>query len=104
MFACCKFDANPIFRPVIEYGRYQNMPQEERLCKLCDSNEVEDEYHFAMSCKTYNSLRNDFLNTTNNVNSTNMDFTNRTQLSEIMGKKENETISALSKYIFSCSI
>ena len=41
---------------MIEYGPYQNMPQEERLCKLCDSNEVEDEYqvedeyHFAMSC------------------------------------------------------
>lgn len=31
----------------IEYGRYHNIPREQRLCNLCDTNEIEDEYHFA---------------------------------------------------------
>ena len=30
----------------IETGRFINQPLEQRLCKICDSNEVEDEWHF----------------------------------------------------------
>ena len=40
---------------MIEYGRYQKIPQEERLCMFCQSNEVEDEYRFTMSCEAYTS-------------------------------------------------
>jgi hypothetical protein len=34
----------------IERGRYENIPREERICKLCDSGEVENEFHFAVTC------------------------------------------------------
>ena len=40
---------------MIEYGRYQKIPQEERLCTFYQSNELEDEYHFTMSCEAYTS-------------------------------------------------
>ena len=30
----------------IEMGRYKNVPLNSRICKLCKSNEVEDEVHF----------------------------------------------------------
>ncbi|XP_076467175.1 uncharacterized protein LOC143298244 [Babylonia areolata] len=30
----------------IEKGRHMNIPQEARLCHLCDMNRVGDEYHF----------------------------------------------------------
>ena len=40
---------------MIERGRYcsPKIPVEDRICKLCDSNEVEDEFHFIMNCKMY---------------------------------------------------
>lgn len=34
----------------IETGRYQNIPRDKRLCKFCNSNEIDDEYHFLLNC------------------------------------------------------
>ncbi len=42
----------------IEYGRYKNIPREQGHCKLCNSGEIEDEFHLTFSCKTYETLRN----------------------------------------------
>ena len=48
----------------IKYGRYHNIPREQRLCiNLYDTNEIEDEYHFALSCNYYREDRN----STNNI-------------------------------------
>ena len=41
----------------IERGRYRNIPRHERLCKLCDKDVVEDEYHFLLCCEFYKDLR-----------------------------------------------
>jgi hypothetical protein len=41
----------------IEIGRYQNIPREERLCKICNSEEVENETHLLLSCKAYEQSR-----------------------------------------------
>ena len=30
----------------IEFGRYKNIPRNERFCKFCDQSTVEDEFHF----------------------------------------------------------
>ena len=40
---------------MIEKGRYLSpkVNSEDRLCKLCDRNEVEDEFHFIMKCTLY---------------------------------------------------
>jgi hypothetical protein len=45
----------------IERGRYKNIKCEHRICKLCNMNEVEDEYHFFMTCTYYTELRNSLL-------------------------------------------
>ena len=37
----------------IEYGRYQNIPREERTCKLCNSGEIEDEFHLSLACQNH---------------------------------------------------
>ena len=34
----------------IERGRYENKPMIERICKCCNMNMVENEYHFALVC------------------------------------------------------
>ena len=44
----------------IQSGRYNNIPREQRLCKLCTL-EVEDEYHFLLKCPMYNELRNIYI-------------------------------------------
>ena len=42
----------------IEKGRHRNLPRSERVCKVCDKNEIEDEEHFLLKCHTYHLLRN----------------------------------------------
>ena len=44
---------------MIEKGRHftKKIPVENRLCKLCNFNEIEDEFHFMIKCSYYNNLR-----------------------------------------------
>ena len=46
--------------PEIERGRYgtKSTPPDERLCSLCNLNEVEDEFHFLVICPRYVDERN----------------------------------------------
>ena len=54
--AICKIriSAHPL---MIEIGRYKNLETEERLCKLCITLKIEDEYHFLIDCPIYNNSR-----------------------------------------------
>ena len=57
----------------IERGRYENIPSEQRTCKMCDSGEIEDEFHFTFKCKKFDHLRensNNILKTRFQLNAT----------------------------------
>ena len=43
----------------VEVGRHENIPTEYtcRVCYMCNSHDVEDEYHFIMSCSAYDNLQ-----------------------------------------------
>jgi hypothetical protein len=41
----------------IETGRYQNIPQHDRKCNLCNLNAIENEYHFLLVCPKFIDLR-----------------------------------------------
>ena len=41
----------------IETGRHTGVPRNERKCTFCRSDEIEDEYHFIISCSFYNEIR-----------------------------------------------
>ena len=41
----------------IESGRYRGAPPHQRLCRQCDSGEVEDEIHFLLCCPKYTNER-----------------------------------------------
>ena len=45
----------------IERGRYSNIERNQRICRLCDENVVEDEYHFLLCCTLYNDLRGTYI-------------------------------------------
>ena len=44
----------------IETGRWKREKEEERICKFCDSGEVENEIHFVVTCENYGDLRHKF--------------------------------------------
>ena len=45
----------------IETGRYKKKAIDQRLCKVCNANAcAEDEFHFLMTCKAYQTERNEF--------------------------------------------
>ena len=41
----------------IETGRFNNTKLEERLCQICNSNTIEDEFHFLCVCPHYEQER-----------------------------------------------
>ena len=41
----------------VEVGRYTGTPYSERVCRLCDCGEVEDQHHFLIICHTFSSIR-----------------------------------------------
>ena len=45
----------------IETGRFRNQPVQDRLCTLCEFNEIEDKCHFLFKCSLYSDLRNDWI-------------------------------------------
>ena len=51
----------------IETGRYTNKPLEERICTLCNSDEIEDEFHFLLKCDLYLEPRKNLLSTVNSL-------------------------------------
>ena len=56
----------------IETGRYRGESLEDRLCILCNKQEIEDEFHFIFSCNFYETERKilfegNCLNENNNI-------------------------------------
>ena len=45
----------------IETGHFRNQALEERLCTLCEFNEIEDESHFLFKCSLYDELRSEWV-------------------------------------------
>jgi hypothetical protein len=45
---------------MIERGRHLSIPRTERYHLLCKSNQIEDEKHFLLHCKKFNTQRNIF--------------------------------------------
>ena len=53
--SCLRLSAHSL---EIEIGRYSPpRPPNERHCKLCNSGDIEDEYHFLLVCSKHNALR-----------------------------------------------
>ena len=45
---------------LIETGRYDQIPRDNRLCPTCKSNQIEDEIHLLFHCTKYCSFRDEF--------------------------------------------
>ena len=87
----------------IERGRYENVSREQRFCKLCNTGEVENEYHLALSCPKYEELRNNSNNILKNLFYLNNTMEGKQKLFEhAMSSDDPVLVNLLSKYIFHC--
>ena len=76
----------------IEHGRYQNIPREQTLCKLCNLKQVELEYHFLLICPCYTALRQKYLGRS--------PWPSISKFVNIMDCSSNSFIQKLSKYVY----
>ena len=54
-------------------GQTRSLKLEERVCSICSSGEVEDEYHFLLKCDVFSDIRVHYIN---NIMRNNADFIN----------------------------
>ena len=47
----------------VESGRYRNELRSNRICTLCNLNDIEDEFHFILKCPKYSELGNSYIKT-----------------------------------------
>ena len=66
----------------VETGRFGNNRKDlsERVCNICNSEQVEDETHFAFICPIYNNFRNDLYH---NIQMHNVNFINWTNTEKL---------------------
>ena len=89
---------------MIEHGRYQidHLLRENRLCLLCNSNQVEDEIHFVFQCNKYSVQRQAFINQINRIIP---DFDMKSSpesIKLIMNSKEHNVSKLVMKFVSSC--
>ncbi len=56
----------------IETGRFRNVIVEERVCHVCITGDVENEFHFVCICNVYTTLRTTMYDKINDVTFYNM--------------------------------
>ena len=66
MLAQLRFGILPL---QIETDRFRNIALQERICRVCDLNQVESEIHFLFICPMYNIIRNQWICKMNITNS-----------------------------------
>ena len=82
----------------IERGRHLNIPRNERICRNCNSNMIENEYHFLLICPKYSDLRNKYIKRYYFTWPTIQKFTN------LMSKNSKFIVNNLSKFIYFASL
>ena len=65
-----------VFPINLELGRYNSIPRNERYCPVCNSKEVENEFHILFNCEIYSKERNILLNHANRIYPNFMDLHN----------------------------
>ena len=75
----------------IEFGRFNGIDRENRLCKLCNQNTIESEYHFLLCCTHYYDIRNKYLG--------HISWPNINKFNSLMSTKNRSLLIKVSKFI-----
>lgn len=79
----------------IETGRYVNLKPEERICKMCSQNNIEDELHFLFQCDLYTQERTQFMQ---KMSDSNANFSTEADINKLRIIMENN-IYIFGKYL-----
>jgi len=91
-------------KPMIEIGRYEQIPHEQRICPVCMSTNLVDEIHFLFHCLKYSTLRGTFFNHIY-LQLPNVWQTNITETIKILINSTNYLVNLpLIKFISSCFV
>jgi hypothetical protein len=60
IFTFCRFRLNNHKLP-IEYGRWNNIPRELRICNLCNTADLGDEFHYLLKCACFSEKRKTYI-------------------------------------------
>ncbi len=72
----------------LETGRYENLPEEQCLCPMCDSQVIESEIHLLTKCNLYIDLRTDLFQRASSVNNDLNNFTDTQKFIFLMTNAE----------------
>ena len=86
----------------IETGRYDQIPRVNRICPICESNQIEDESHFLMYCNKYSILRNKFYRKIEHIVPTFKQLSSLQAIGELMTSLNHCINIQLAKFISSC--
>ena len=56
IYSMCKLKCVNHYMPIVA-GRYSNIPIDERICKICQINEIGDEFHYLFNCTFFSPQR-----------------------------------------------
>lgn len=85
----------------IETGRWNKIPRNQRICKNCILNKIEDENHLLFECQMYATERNEFYNTINSKLKIDLSYseTHEWRTQEIFYSENLGVLNALGKFI-----
>lgn len=86
----------------IEVGRYKKIPLENRKCKICKSDDIENEIHFALECTLYAEERKQFLKVIENKYPNFHNLQNKDKFIWLMSNENSQIISDFASYIYKC--
>ena len=87
----------------IETGRFKKTRIDQRLCKICNENGcLEDEFHFLMICKEYQTERIEFCRKINQVIVPFESFTKPRKIHFLMFTNDTEVLMLLVYFVDKC--
>ena len=84
----------------VEIGRYRDVQLSDRLCTICNNNEVEDELHFLIHCTFYEADRRVLFNIASQSCNQFIDMDSFDKFVYLMANLQKDTIKFLVKAIF----
>ena len=81
----------------IETGRHNNVPREQRLCRICNMKQPESEYHFLLVCPAYHDLRLKYFPRSY------ISWPNLQKFENLMKNKSSKILNNISRFISSAN-
>ena len=86
----------------IEKGRQLSIPTNERLCKICNSGNIEDEQHFLFSCHKYSFVRDQYKIKLSNILNRDITTFNNNFLKECLNSNSYKVLKITCSFIEDC--